>query len=71
MKNIVEVLKQKERELQQVQGEIEALHVAIRLMSEEGDTHGLSAVPTVSSSEARESRVKEMSTGTAGPRQFP
>jgi outer membrane protein TolC len=37
MKNINEVLKQKEAELQQVQREVEALRLAIRLLSEESD----------------------------------
>jgi hypothetical protein len=37
MKNINDVLKQKEAELQQVQREVEALRLAIRLLSDEGE----------------------------------
>ena len=68
MKNIVEVLRHKEKELQQVQSEIDALRVAMRLMSEDGDTHALSLESTGTSPE---SRVREISTGSAATRQFP
>lgn len=68
MKNIIEVLKQKETELRRVQAEIEALRIAIRLMSEEGDSQGLSLVATGTSSE---SRVQEKSTSPAATHQFP
>lgn len=68
MKDIIEVLRQKEMELRQVQVEIEALRVAIRLMSEDGDNHGLSLAPTGTSPE---SRVKEISSLTSATRQFP
>jgi hypothetical protein len=37
MKNLFDVLRQKEAELQQIQREIEALRVAARLLSDEGD----------------------------------
>jgi hypothetical protein len=37
MKNILEVLRQKETDLQQIQKEIEALRIAARLLSEESD----------------------------------
>jgi len=37
MKNIFDVLRQKEAELQQIQREIEALRVAARLLAEDGD----------------------------------
>jgi len=68
MKNIVDVLKQKEEELQQIQVEIEALHVAIRLVSEDGDAHGRPLAATGTSSE---SRMKEKNPGPAAARQFP
>lgn len=68
MKNIVDVLKQKETELQRVQAEIDALRVALRLMSEEGDSLGPSLVATGTSSE---SRVQEISTSSVATRQFP
>ena len=40
MKNIFDVLKQKEAELQQIQKEIEALRVAARIMQEDGEPRG-------------------------------
>jgi hypothetical protein len=68
MKNIIEVLRQKEQELQQLQIEVEALRVAIRLVSEDGDSRGLSLAPTGTSSD---SRVTERSASTSAVRQFP
>jgi hypothetical protein len=56
MKDIQDVLKQKESELQQLQREIEALRVAARLLADDGDAPvealkpavgAPSAVPTV------------------------
>lgn len=38
MKNIYDVLKQKEAQLQQLQREIEALQIAARLLSDEAET---------------------------------
>jgi hypothetical protein len=37
MKNIVDVLKQKEAQLQELQKEVEALRYAMRLLSDEGE----------------------------------
>jgi len=37
MKNIFDVLRQKEAELQQIQKEIEALRIAARILSDEGE----------------------------------
>jgi hypothetical protein len=68
MKSIVEVLKQKESELQQVQLELDALRLVMRLMSEDGEASGSSLAPTGTSSE---SRVKEISASPAAKRQFP
>lgn len=68
MKNIVEVLRQKETELQQIQVEIEALRIAIRLVSEDGDNPERSLATSGTSSE---SRVKEISTSPTAIRQFP
>jgi hypothetical protein len=68
MKNLVEVLKQKEQDLQQIQTEVDALRLAIRLVSEDGDNHGRPLAPTGTSSE---SRVKEINLGSAPTRQFP
>jgi hypothetical protein len=67
MKNIVEVLKQKEAELQQVQGEVDTLRVAMQLLSDDGDNSVRSIAPTGTSSE---SRLKEIKTGSGGTRQF-
>lgn len=68
MKNIAHVLKKKEHELQQLQGEVDALRVAIQLLSEEGEGQGLSLAPTGTSSE---SHVKEINAGPSTPRRFP
>jgi hypothetical protein len=68
MKNLVEVLKQKEQELQQIQTEVDALRLAMRLVSEDGDNHARSLAPTGTSSEAR---IKEINMGSAPTRQFP
>jgi prefoldin subunit 5 len=66
MKNIVEVLKQKEAELGQLQLEVEALRVAIRLLSDDSENSGRVLAPTGTSSS-----VKEIKTGSDGMRQFP
>jgi hypothetical protein len=75
MKNIIEVLRLKEQELQQIQGEVEALRTAIKLVSEDGENlsgdgynHAHALAPTGTSSE---SRVQEISAGSAARRQFP
>jgi hypothetical protein len=67
MKNIVEVLRQKEMELQQIQAEVEALRVALRLVSEDGDNLARAPLPTG----LPESRVTEISSGSNATRQFP
>jgi hypothetical protein len=73
MKSIVEVLRQKEMELHQIQVEVEALRVALRLVSEEGENYGPSLAATGTSSEGRDSRVnvKEINAGANTTRQFP
>lgn len=69
MKNIVEVLRQKEAELQQLQGDVEALRVAIRLLSDDPGSSGRVSASTGTSPEAR---VKENLTAPDAPaRQFP
>jgi hypothetical protein len=69
MKNIVEVLRQKEAELQQLQGEVDALRVAIRILSDVPENSG--QVPA-SAGTSSESRVKEILTVSDAPaRQFP
>lgn len=74
MKNIIEVLRNKEQELHTLQGEIEALRLAIRLVSEDGDNltsaegqvHSVAPTGTLS-----ESRLKEINAGSTSRRQFP
>lgn len=66
MKNIDDVLRQKETELQQIQSEINALHIAMRLMSEDGETRGRQFQST-----GTEGRVQEIKSGPAVSRQFP
>ena len=69
MKNIVEVLRQKEAELQRLQGEVEALRVAIRILSDEAESSARGAVPAGT---LPEFRVKESLTVPDAPaRQFP
>lgn len=68
MKNIIEVLKQKEAELQQVKAEVEALHVAVRLLSEDGDSAGRQLAPTGTSSDSRVTEKKLVADTT---REFP
>ena len=69
MKNIVEVLRQKEAELQKLQGEVEALRVAIRILSDDPE---YSARVPGSAGTLPEARVKENLTVPDAPaRQFP
>jgi hypothetical protein len=65
MKNITEVLREKEAQLQQVQMEVDALRVAMKLLSEDGDNHGRSLAPT-----GTEARVQEIKNSSSS-RQFP
>jgi prefoldin subunit 5 len=66
MKNIVEVLKQKEAELRQLQLEVDALRVAIRLLSDDSENSGRVLAPTGTSA-----GVKEIKTDSEVTRQFP
>jgi hypothetical protein len=69
MKNIVEVLKQKEAELQQLQVEVEALRVAIRLVSEDPEDSVRISAPAGPSFESRVKETPKVSDATT--RQFP
>ena len=71
MKSLVEVLRQKELELQRIQSEIDALRIALRLVAEEGETYGHPSAPTGTLSESRETRVTEITAGPNATRQFP
>jgi hypothetical protein len=69
MKSIVEVLRQKEAELQKLQGEVEALRVAMRILSDDAESSARAAAPAGTPSEFR---VKESLTVPEAPaRQFP
>jgi hypothetical protein len=78
MKNIYEVLRQKELELQQLQKDIEALRVAARLLADDNDAEvtrsmgSSSAAPRISTATvaAVGKPAETMSPGT-GIRQFP
>jgi hypothetical protein len=75
MKNIFDVLKQKEAELQQIQKEVEALRTAARLLNEEGEARPAESPPrpaTVSAGPVPAPRPIETAAGfDASPRQFP
>ncbi len=77
MKNIYDVLRQKEAELQQLQKEIEALRIAARLLADEGEVRAESAArPTAVASSAAPLRAaspakEAVAAWETGPRQFP
>lgn len=50
MKNINDVLRQKELEIQQIQREIEVLRVAARLLADDSDTDTASVRPAIAAS---------------------
>jgi hypothetical protein len=79
MKNIVEVLRQKVQTLEELQSEVEALRIAIQLISEDedliegeprlekGNNHGHSLSPIATEA----SRIKQINTDNRAKRQFP
>jgi len=70
MKNIVDVLRNKEQELLKIQSEVDALRVAARLVAEDGDNVSVEGDNHIlASTGTSEARVKEISAG--GRRQFP
>ena len=79
MKNLYEVLRQKELEVQQLQKEIEALRVAARLLADDNDTEtsasrpvpSMVATPRISSAVAATVRPAEPMAPSSGIRQFP
>ncbi len=78
MKNLYDVLKQKETELQQLQKEIEALHIAARLLADDGDARAEAPMRAVAGAAAAPRPIisAEMKDSAAGPeggrlRQFP
>ena len=64
MKNLIDVLKQKEADLERLQKEIEVLRTAVGLLADEGDPHLEVLHSNPPTGEAR----KE---ATTGKRQFP
>ncbi len=83
MKNLYEVLRQKELEVQQLQKEIEALRLAARLLADDNETESSSSstrsvtqvpTPRVSAAAAVAAAVKPaepLNASAAGIRQFP
>ena len=81
MKNLYEVLRQKELEIQQLQKEIEALRVAARLLADDNDVEtsvarpvsSMVTTPRISVAAAVASTVKPVEPlgPPAGIRQFP
>lgn len=68
MKNIIDVLKQKEAEIQRLQKDVEVLRLALPLLSEEGEQRSEERALTGTSPDARSKGVvAEM----GGQRQFP
>ena len=74
MKNIFDVLRQKEAELQQIQRDIEALRVAARLLSDDGDPRPEPAMRPAAVPSTPESMPRSKSATPvfdASTRQFP
>jgi hypothetical protein len=81
MKNIYEVLRQKELEIQQLQKDIEALRVAARLLADDGEIEPKTAgtgpqpmrtsVPTAATASPRPAEAGYSASSGAGVRQFP
>ncbi len=69
MKNIFDVINQKEAELQQLQKEIEALRLAARLLTDDSENRVAAAVGSSAPSRPATPAVKEAPQG--GLRQFP
>jgi len=67
MKNILDVVKQKEAQLQELQEELEVLHTVMRLLSEEGDPPARSLAPTGTA----DTRPKGAVADIGNPRSFP
>ncbi len=77
MKNLYEVLRQKENEIQQLQKDIEALRVAARLLADDSDAEQTTSRPTTSTPRVTAAAVSASvkPADTLGPavgiRQFP
>lgn len=77
MKNIQDLLKQKEAELERVQREIEALRIVARLLDDGTQTASVSVMPVVASAGTPLAAVSRMQKGNGhatsdvSTRQFP
>ncbi len=76
MKNIYEVLRQKELEIQQLQKDIEALRVAARLLADDGETEPsrpatTASTPRISTAAVASAKPADTLAPSAGIRQFP
>jgi hypothetical protein len=59
MKNIYEVLRKKEADLEQAQREIDALRIALRLLAEDGDADSFNGPSMTRSRPAAEPGIKQ------------
>ncbi len=73
MKNIYDVLRQKELELQRLQREIEALRIAAPLLAEDTDVEPAAAKPGIGAGRTGAAAINAVDAGlgAAGIRQFP
>jgi hypothetical protein len=71
MKNIIDVLKQKEAELQRLRNEVEVLRAATQLLSEEGDPRVEPPENLAATGTAPEAQGKPAAMGVVRGRQFP
>jgi hypothetical protein len=75
MKNIYEVLRQKENEIQQLQRDIEALRVAARLLADDNELDTVRSVASAGTAPRVSAAAAAKPTDTLGPavgiRQFP
>ncbi len=77
MKNLYDVLRQKEAEIQQLQKDIEALRVAARLLADESESEntrpisGPTATPRVATSPVATAKPADTLSPAVGIRQFP
>jgi hypothetical protein len=79
MKNLYDVLRQKEAEIQQLQKDIEALRVAARLLADEGESEpvntrpmtGPTPTPRVAAAPVATAKPADTLSPAVGIRQFP
>jgi hypothetical protein len=71
MKNIADVLRQKEAELQQIQVEVDALRLTFRLLAEDGEQKNPNGRILAPTGTTPGSRVEEIRATDPNPRRFP